>query len=159
MPCWSRLIFGWLFSKAFTANIKILKDGAERLSDGDLSRKVRLRKGLFSDETEDLANSLNLVVDSLRNLAGQIRNSSVNVNESSLALSTTAEEMTATAHEVGRFDRTDQQGGGNPGGDGRTRIQGYPGNGRSRSNWSQGRPASCRCLPRRPPWRPGKGRE
>lgn len=94
------LIFGWLFSKAFTANIKILTDGAERLSQGDLSRKVRLRKGLFSDETEDLSNSLNLVVDSLRNLVGQIRGSSLNVNESSMALSTTAEEMTATAHEV-----------------------------------------------------------
>lgn len=94
------LIFGWLFSKAFTANIGILTEAAERLSEGDLSRKVRLRKGLFSDETEDLANSLSLVVDSLRNLVGQIRTSSVNVNGSSLALATTAEEMTATAHEV-----------------------------------------------------------
>lgn len=94
------LIFGWLFSKAFTANIGILKESAERLSDGDLSRKVRLRKGMFSDETEDLSTSLNLVVDSLRNLVGQIRGSSVNVNDSSLALATTAEEMTATAHEV-----------------------------------------------------------
>lgn len=94
------LIFGWMFSKAFTTNIKILTESAERLSDGDLSRKVRLRKGLFSDETEDLANSLSLVVDSLRNLVGQIRSSSVNVNDASMALATTAEEMTATAHEV-----------------------------------------------------------
>ena len=94
------LILGWLFSRAFTANVKILNDSAERLSDGDLSRKVRLRKGLFSDETEDLANSLNLVVGSLRNLVGQIRGSSVNVNESSLALAATAEQMTATSHEV-----------------------------------------------------------
>lgn len=94
------LIFGWLFSKAFTANIGILTTAAERLSDGDLSRKVRLRKGVFTDETEDLANSLSRVVDSLRNLVGQIRTSSVNVNGSSLALATTAEEMTATAHEV-----------------------------------------------------------
>lgn len=94
------LIFGWLFSRAFTANIKILTDGADRLSHGDLSRKVRLHKGLFSDETEDLSNSLNLVVDSLRNLVGQIRGSALNVNESSMALATTSEEMTATAHEV-----------------------------------------------------------
>lgn len=94
------LIFGWVFSRAFTANIKILTDGADRLSQGDLSRKVRLRKGLFSDETEDLSNSLNLVVDSLRNLVGQIRGSALNVNESSMALATTSEEMTATAHEV-----------------------------------------------------------
>jgi len=94
------LLFGWAFSKAFTANIGILTEGAERLSDGDLSRKMRLRKGMFNDETEDLANSLNLVVDSLRNLVGQIRNSSVNVNEASLGLAATAEEMTATSHEV-----------------------------------------------------------
>ena len=94
------LIFGWLFSRAFTANIRILTEGAERLSQGDLSRKVRLRKGMFSDETEDLTNSLNLVINSLRNLVGQIRTSSVNVNESSLALASTAEEMTATSHEV-----------------------------------------------------------
>ena len=94
------LIFGWVFSKAFTANFRILNEAAERLSDGDLSRKVKLRKGVFSDETEDLANSLNLVVASLRNLVGQIRVSSVNVNELSLSQATTAEEMTATAHEV-----------------------------------------------------------
>ena len=94
------LIFGWIFSKAFTTNFKILTQGAERLSDGDLSRNVRLRKGLFADETEDLGNSLNLVVASLRNLVGQIRTSSVNVNELSMTQATTAEEMTATAHEV-----------------------------------------------------------
>ena len=94
------LIFGWLFSKNFTARIRTLTSAAERLGDGDLSRKVRLPKSMFTDETEDLANSLNLVVNSLRNLVGQIRSSSVNVNESSLALATTTEEMTATAHEV-----------------------------------------------------------
>ncbi len=94
------LIFGWIFSKAFTANFKILSEGAERLSDGDLSRNVRLRKGLFSDETEDLSNSLNLVVGSLRNLVGQIRTCSLDVNELSLSQATTAEEMTATSHEV-----------------------------------------------------------
>lgn len=94
------LILGWSFSKAFTANFGILSEGAARLSDGDLSRKVRLRKGALSDETEDLSTSLNQVIDSLRNLVGQIRTSSVNVNESSLALAATAEEMTGTSHEV-----------------------------------------------------------
>jgi len=94
------LLFGWFFSKAFTSNISVLTAGAERLSSGDLSRKIRLRKGIASDETEDLANSLNLVVDSLRNLVGQIRTSSLRVNESSQGLSATAEEMTATSHQV-----------------------------------------------------------
>lgn len=94
------LVFGWFFSKAFTANIDILTNGAERLSTGDLSRKIRLRKGISTDETEDLATSLNLVVDSLRNLVGQIRTSSLKVNESSQGLSATAEEMTTTSHQV-----------------------------------------------------------
>ncbi len=94
------LLLGWVFSKAFATNIGLLTDGAELVSEGDLSRKVRLRKGIVSDETEDLANSLNLVVDSLRSLVGQIRASSLNVNESSMALAATAEEMTATSHEV-----------------------------------------------------------
>ena len=31
------LILGWVFSKAFTANIRILKEAAERLSHGDLA--------------------------------------------------------------------------------------------------------------------------
>ncbi|MCF6178315.1 MAG: methyl-accepting chemotaxis protein [Geopsychrobacter sp.] len=94
------LLFGWIFSKAFTSNIGVLTTGAERLSHGDLSRKLKLRKSLVSDETEDLADSLNKVVENLRKLVGKIRSSSVRVNESSQGLSASAEEMTASSHEV-----------------------------------------------------------
>jgi len=94
------LIFGWIFSKAFTSNIGVLTTGADRLSHGDLSRKLKLRKSLVSDETEDLADSLNQMVESLRRLVGKIRNSSMRVNESSQGLSASAEEMTASSHEV-----------------------------------------------------------
>jgi methyl-accepting chemotaxis protein len=94
------LLFGWIFSKAFTSNIGVLTTGADRLSHGDLSRKLKLRKGLVSDETEDLADSINQVVDSLRKLVGKIRSSSMRVKESSQGLSASAEEMTASSHEV-----------------------------------------------------------
>ncbi len=94
------LLFGWIFSKAFTSNIGVLTTGAERLSHGDLSRKLKLRKSLVSDETEDLADSLNQMVDSLRKLVGKIRSSSMRVNESSQGLSASAQEMTASSHEV-----------------------------------------------------------
>ncbi len=94
------LLFGWIFSKAFTSNIRVLTTGADRLSHGDLSRKLKLRKSLVSDETEDLADSLNQVVESLRKLVGKIRSSSLRVNESSQGLSASAEEMTASSHEV-----------------------------------------------------------
>jgi len=94
------LFLGWLFSKVFTANIRSLREGAERLRNGDLSRYVRMRQTLFEDETADLATSLNTVVDSLRELVGYIRNTSVKTAESAQSLSATSQEMTASAHEV-----------------------------------------------------------
>jgi methyl-accepting chemotaxis protein len=94
------LVLGWFFSKAFTANIRFLREAAERLSQGDLSRYVRLRRTIFSDETSDLASSLNQVVDSFRELVGTIRSSSFKVAESAQGLSATSQEMTASAHDV-----------------------------------------------------------
>lgn len=94
------LLLGGLFSKTFTANIKGLREGVERLKNGDLSRYVKIRSGLLEDETTDLANSLNTVVDSLRELVGYIRSSSIQSAESAQALSATSQEMTASAHEV-----------------------------------------------------------
>lgn len=94
------LILGSLFSKTFTANIKGLREGVERLKNGDLSSYVKIRPALLEDETTDLANSLNTVVDSLRELVGYIRSSSIQSAESAQALSATSQEMTASAHEV-----------------------------------------------------------
>jgi len=94
------LVMGGIFSKTFTANIKGLREGVDRLKNGDLSRYVRIRTGLLEDETTDLANSLNTVVDSLRELVGYIRTSSIQSAESAQALSATSQEMTASAHEV-----------------------------------------------------------
>jgi methyl-accepting chemotaxis protein len=96
------LVLGSIFSKTFTANIKGLREGVDRLKDGDLSRYVRIRSNLFEDETTDLANSLNTVVDSLRELVGYIRSSSIQSADSAQALSATSHEMTASAHEVAR---------------------------------------------------------
>jgi methyl-accepting chemotaxis protein len=62
------LVLGWFFSRAFTANIRHLREVAERLSHGDLSEPVRLPRSSFPDETADLATSLNRVVESLREL-------------------------------------------------------------------------------------------
>jgi methyl-accepting chemotaxis protein len=94
------LVMGGMFSKTFTASIRGLREGVDRLKNGDLSRYVRIRSGLFEDETTDLANSLNTVVDSLRELVGYIRSSSIQSAESAQALSATSQEMTASAHEV-----------------------------------------------------------
>ncbi len=93
-------ILGWVFSRAFSANIRQLKEAAERISHGDLSRAVHLPRTLLPDETTDLADSLDRVTDSLRELVGYIRASSLKVAESSQGLSATSEQMTASAHEV-----------------------------------------------------------
>ena len=94
------LLLGWGFSKAFTANIRLLSEAAERLSLGDLSKQIRLRGSAFPDETSDLAYSLNRVVENLRDLVGTIRTSSSQVAESAQGLSVTSQEMTASSHEV-----------------------------------------------------------
>lgn len=94
------LVLGWFFSRAFTANIRHLREAAERLSHGDLSAPVQLGHSVFPDETTDLAASLNLVVESLRELVGTIRTSAVKAAESAHGLSATSQEMTASAHEV-----------------------------------------------------------
>lgn len=94
------LILGWFFSKAFTTNIRLLKNAAERLSQGDLSQPIVLPASIFQDETHDLAQSLNSMMKSLEELAGGIQNTSDEVAESALNLTTTSEQMTASAMEV-----------------------------------------------------------
>lgn len=94
------LVLGWFFSRAFTANFQVLNEGAQRLSQGDLSRDVALPQPLLPDETQDLAASLNQVSGNLRELVGIIRNSSSKVAEAAQGLSATSEQMTASSHEV-----------------------------------------------------------
>jgi methyl-accepting chemotaxis protein len=94
------LVLGWFFSRAFTANIRHLREAAERLSHGDLSAPVQLGHSAFPDETTDLAASLNRVVESLRELVGTIRTSADRTADSAHGLSATSQEMTASAYEV-----------------------------------------------------------
>ena len=94
------LLLGWLFSRSFSARIRLLGASAENLRKGDLSRDIVLPKGAFPDETHDLATSLNEVTTALRELVGYIRASSFKVAEAAQSLSATSQEMTASAHEV-----------------------------------------------------------
>ena len=94
------LVLGSLFSKAFTANIKVITGAAERISNGDLSQPVRLHRNVLPDETEDVAFSLTRVAESLRHLVGSIRASAFRVGDSAQALSASSQQMSATAHQV-----------------------------------------------------------
>lgn len=94
------LIIGALFSRGFTRNIKVLREASERISQGDLSQTIRLRDSLASDETHDLANSLNLVNENLHELVGSVRYASGQVSTAAQGLSATAEQMSASSHEL-----------------------------------------------------------
>ena len=67
------LIFGVMFSKAFTANIRRLTSAGDRISRGDLSEDIILKQTSFPDETSDLANAMNQIQERLRVLVGDIR--------------------------------------------------------------------------------------
>ncbi|PLY10962.1 MAG: methyl-accepting chemotaxis protein [Desulfuromonas sp.] len=94
------LLLGWLFSKAFTSNIGLLREAAERFSEGDLTTQVAWSQRKFPDETEDLAESLNRLAENLRVLVGQIRRSSHRVSDSAQGLSASSQEISASSHQV-----------------------------------------------------------
>ncbi len=94
------LLLGWAFSRAFTANIQRLTAAAEQLSQGDLTRDVTLGRTYFPDETVDLAESINRVIVSLRELVGYVRATSLQVADAAQGLSTTAQQTNASAREI-----------------------------------------------------------
>ncbi|KIH77788.1 methyl-accepting chemotaxis protein [Geoalkalibacter ferrihydriticus] len=94
------LALGWAFSRAFTTNIGVITTAAERISEGDLSRPVQLRRHFFPDETQDFAGALNRVSQSLQDLVGRIRTSALQVSDSAQGLSASSQQMSATAHQV-----------------------------------------------------------
>jgi len=94
------LFIGAVFSRYFTTNIRILREAAERIGNGDLSQSIRLQQSWALDETYDLGLSLSKVNDNLRKLVGSVRESSRKVSESAHGLSATAKEMTASSHEL-----------------------------------------------------------
>ncbi len=94
------LILGWLFSKGFTANIEILTDSAESISRGDLTRDVIIRPSRIPDESHDLAQLINLMLQNLRELVRHIKKTSGQLTESAREINSTALEINASNEEV-----------------------------------------------------------
>jgi len=96
------LIFGVAFSKAFTANIRRLTSAGSRISRGDLSEDIVLKKSSFPDETSDLAIAMNEIQESLRALVGDFRSIAFKVASSAQNLSGTSQEVSASSLQVAR---------------------------------------------------------
>ncbi len=94
------LILGWLFSKGFTANIEILTESAVSISRGDLTRDVTIRPSRIPDESHELAQLINLMLQSLRDLVRHIKRTSGQLTESAREINSTALEINASTEEV-----------------------------------------------------------
>src|SRR5512145_3022339 len=80
------LILGWIFSRRVSRNIGLLTSSTETISSGDLTRDVMLKGTMFPDETQNLAESINLMAENLRGLVRQIRVTSGRVADESRTL-------------------------------------------------------------------------
>ena len=94
------LILGWLFSKGFTANFGRLTDSAESISRGDLTRDVTVRPSRIPDESHELAELINLMLQNLRELVRHIKRTSGQLTESAREINSTALEINASTEEV-----------------------------------------------------------
>jgi methyl-accepting chemotaxis protein len=94
------LILGWVFSRRVSRNIGLLTSSTEAISSGDLTSDVELQGSRFPDETQSLADSINVMAENLRALVRQIRVTSSRVSEESRTLSSTALEINASTEEV-----------------------------------------------------------
>ncbi|MBK5274490.1 MAG: methyl-accepting chemotaxis protein [Desulfuromonadales bacterium] len=94
------LILGWLFSKGFTSNIAKLAESADAISRGDLTRVVALRTSIVPDETHELAELINMMVQNLRDLVGHIKKTSGQLSASAQEINSTALEINASTEEV-----------------------------------------------------------
>ncbi|MBI3179725.1 MAG: methyl-accepting chemotaxis protein, partial [Deltaproteobacteria bacterium] len=99
------VVFGLLGSSflagGLSHNIRNLSQFAGRVSRGDLSQYARLeRPSAAPDEVDALANSINYMLENLRELVSHIQRTSRAVAESAKDLSRTAEGVNASTEEV-----------------------------------------------------------
>lgn len=91
------LVLGIVISSNITKGIKELAIGAKAISEGDISKKVKVSS---KDEIMELATTFNQMQNNLKEIVENVVNISGNVSESAQTLSASAEGMTASAQEI-----------------------------------------------------------
>ena len=75
---------GWIYAGQITANFRTLRACTERISRGDLTAEVDIEAGRrFPDETVDLARSVDVMLQKLRELVEHIQRAADDVAQSS----------------------------------------------------------------------------
>ncbi len=94
-------VAGRLYAKTIYLDLHRLISSARRISKGDLTEEVSLKRdNRFPDEIDDLMASVNAMLESLRELTAKTQGTAVNISKAAQNLSTTSEEMNASTLEV-----------------------------------------------------------
>lgn len=86
-----------LLTRPMTKNIKGILTSLDRISHGDLSEPCSVKS---SDETGKIAEDLNIMRESIRDLIDEIKEDSLNLEKSSETLATISQEMSSSSEEI-----------------------------------------------------------
>ena len=93
---------GWIYAGQITANFRTLRSCTERISRGDLTAEIDIENGRrFPDETVDLARSVDVMLQKLRELADHIQRAADDVAQSSRDVATSSQSVNSTSHALG----------------------------------------------------------
>ncbi len=94
-------LVGYFYSFSLFRDLQLLSSSAKRIGAGDLTEEVKLRtQKRYPDEIDDLTASINLMLESLRELSAQTQGTAINMSQSAQNLSAVAQQVNASADEV-----------------------------------------------------------
>jgi methyl-accepting chemotaxis protein len=93
---------GWIYAGQLTANFRTLRSCTDRISRGDLTAEVDIEAGRrFPDETVDLARSVDVMLQKLRELVEHIQRAADEVAQSSRDVASSSQSVNSTSHSLG----------------------------------------------------------
>ena len=94
-------VVGYVYSRWIGGDLRRVIDSAKRISAGDLTQEVQLRRQKrYPDEIDELIQSINMMLENLRNLSAQTQSTAIQMSQNAQNLSATAQEINASSEEV-----------------------------------------------------------
>lgn len=92
---------GYYVSRSLSKNFNELRVTAEKISNGDFTQKAKIPLDVyFADETADIAESINLMLNNLRDFALHITDTSLKVLQSSLNLYKLSDQINDSTNDI-----------------------------------------------------------
>ena len=94
-------LFGYFYSRNLFQDLNELRKSARRIGTGDLTEEVKIkRKKRYPDEIDDLIDSVNMMLENLRELAAQAQSTAITMSQNAQNLSATSQEINANSEEI-----------------------------------------------------------